>query len=70
MNLARLRALGFDNAKHIPFTKTYRVGCSQCQAVCINGVPCHETGCPNERHECKGCNNLVGRNVRYCRECQ
>lgn len=24
-----------------------RVGCSQCQAVNINGVSCHETGCPN-----------------------
>lgn len=24
-----------------------RIGCSQCAAVCINGVPCHETGCSN-----------------------
>ena len=21
--------------------------CDQCQVVTINGVPCHETGCPN-----------------------
>jgi hypothetical protein len=23
-----------------------RVHCDQCEAICINGVPCHETGCP------------------------
>lgn len=23
--------------------------CDQCQAAMINGVFCHETGCPNER---------------------
>ena len=24
----------------------------QCEACCINGVPCHEIGCPNQRvHE-------------------
>lgn len=23
--------------------------CNQCQMLNINGVPCHETGCPNER---------------------
>ena len=39
--------LGFDQAKHIPFTKTYRIKCSQCEALVINGVPCHETGCPH-----------------------
>lgn len=20
--------------------------CDQCEALCVNGVPCHETGCP------------------------
>ena len=48
MRLKDLMDLGFDNSYHIPFTKTYRVGCSQCAAVCINGMPCHETGCQNE----------------------
>ena len=43
--------LGFDQAKHIPFTKTYRIKCSQCEALVINGVPCHETGCPHVRRE-------------------
>jgi hypothetical protein len=23
--------------------------CDQCQMLAINGVPCHETGCPNSR---------------------
>jgi hypothetical protein len=22
--------------------------CNQCEMLSINGVPCHETGCPNE----------------------
>ena len=26
-----------------------RIRCSQCAASAINGVACHETGCPNER---------------------
>jgi hypothetical protein len=40
-------ALGFDRAEHIPFTRQYRIRCSQCDALVINGRPCHETGCPN-----------------------
>ena len=39
--------LGFDQATHVPFTREYRIRCSQCDALVINGVPCHETGCPN-----------------------
>lgn len=23
--------------------------CDQCQMLSINGLPCHETGCPNSR---------------------
>ena len=23
--------------------------CDQCQMLSINGIPCHETGCPNSR---------------------
>ena len=45
--LAMLKAQGFDLAENVPFTKTYRIGCSQCQACAINGVACHEHGCPN-----------------------
>ena len=45
-----LKRRGFD------MTKSYRDGtvlprCSQCQAMCINGVACHETGCPNQRRK-------------------
>lgn len=49
MNLSDLKKLGFDQSKHIKFTGEYKVKCSQCQAVVINGVPCHETGCPNAK---------------------
>lgn len=24
-----------------------RIVCDDCQMLCINGVPCHETGCPS-----------------------
>lgn len=40
-------ALGFDLAEHVPFTRRYRIRCSQCEAVVINGIPCHEQRCPN-----------------------
>lgn len=26
-----------------------RVHCDQCELVSINGIACHETGCPNAR---------------------
>lgn len=26
-----------------------KVSCDQCQLVVINGIPCHEHGCPNAR---------------------
>lgn len=28
-------------------TKRRRLYCDQCQMLSINGVPCHEIGCPN-----------------------
>jgi hypothetical protein len=52
------------------FTKAVRVRCSQCEAAVINGVACHETGCPNIVHECRGCNNTVSRPGQYCEDCQ
>jgi len=51
MKLNDLRNLGFDKSYHVPFTKQFHVGCSQCEALCINGIPCHETGCLNEKKE-------------------
>lgn len=69
MKLKHLIALGFDNSKHIPFTKRYHVSCSQCEALCINGVPTHEIGCPHDVHECKGCNELIPARQTYCNQC-
>lgn len=46
--LEKLRRLGFDRSEHVYFTNGYRIRCSQCEAVCINGYPCHESGCINE----------------------
>lgn len=69
MNLSTLRSLGFDESRHLPFTRTFRVRCGQCDALVINGHPTHEPGCPNAVHECRGCNALVPINVRYCEEC-
>jgi hypothetical protein len=61
---------GFDLSTQKPFSKAVSIGCSQCAALVINGFPCHETGCPNERHECKGCNATVERRNSYCSDCQ
>lgn len=63
------RAQGFDESYHIPFTKTYKVRCSQCAALAINGLACHETGCPNETFECKGCNATLSYRG-YCEDCR
>lgn len=74
--LGHLRALGFDQSYRAGFTRilgvptsTYRPKCSQCEAVVINGVPTHESGCPNALHECRGCNELIPVNCRYCADC-
>ena len=42
--------------------------CNQCAVLYINGVFCHETGCPNQG---KRWDNVEGEWVRYieCREC-
>ena len=67
--LARLRMEGFDRSNHVPFTKQYHVGCSQCNALCINNVACHETGCTHDTHECRGCNEIIPRRQTYCQAC-
>lgn len=58
---AQLIALGFDKGAR---------GCSQCQALSINGTPTHEAGCPNQTFECRGCNARVSRKGAYCEECR
>lgn len=70
MNLAELREHGFDLSTHIPFTKQYNVKCSCCLALSVNGTPTHEIGCPNAKHECLGCSNIIPINRRYCADCQ
>lgn len=67
--LQSLRIQGFDESAHIPFAKSYRVRCSQCEALTINGIACHETGCPNQTHECKGCDTIISYRG-YCEDCQ
>jgi len=65
--------LGFDKAHLVSIGQGggIAIGCSQCEAVCINGVPCHETGCPNTTRECKGCNERLParRFTDYCADC-
>lgn len=70
MTLAELRARGFDEAAHIPFTRQYRVRCSSCDACVVNGFPLHERTCPNDTHECNGCNAVIPANQRYCENCR
>lgn len=70
MNINELRTLGFEGSTHIPFTKQYRVRCHSCEALVINGTPCHETGCSEAKHECKGCNAIIPANRRYCEDCE
>jgi hypothetical protein len=49
---AVLRRRGFDRCRvrrHDGGRFAVRVGCSQCQALCVNGTACHEAGCPNQK---------------------
>ena len=48
-----LRHAGFDQTRFDHSEKVYRVRCSQCEAAVINGVACHETGCPNSPRDSK-----------------
>ena len=68
--IQRLRAQGFDRSEVVPFARQWRVRCSQCQAMTINGVAVHERNCPHEVHECKGCSAIVGRYERWCEDCR
>lgn len=56
--VASLKARGFDLSHAIPFERGAHVGCSQCQAVSINGHACHERGCPNIVPTCRECGSL------------
>lgn len=67
LNTLRLR--GFASSSHIPFTKQYRVRCDCCEALVVNGVATHETGCDAAMHECNGCNAVIPARQRYCEDC-
>lgn len=71
MTLEELHELGFDRSDYTFGRKNLlSVACSQCQATVINGVPCHEAGCPNRTKECRGCSARIKWNQRYCEDCQ
>lgn len=46
---ARLRRRGFNRLRFDRETGAVRVRCSQCEAMVINNMACHESGCPNNR---------------------
>jgi hypothetical protein len=47
----RLRRQGFDETSYDRSSGHFRVRCSQCEALVINGVPCHEQGCPHQKRD-------------------
>ncbi len=47
----QLRQQGFDKSYAIPFGHAWKVRCGQCEALCINGIPTHEHGCPHQKRE-------------------
>ncbi len=74
--LELLNARGFDESwldtSEVP--NPVHVRCSQCDAVVINGIACHETGCPNATAPCKECGNpMPARFARFgatCEDCR
>lgn len=63
-----LMARGFDTSTLSGID--IKVGCSQCAVMIINGWPCHETGCPNQKHLCAGCDTFIPLQQKYCEDCQ
>ena len=58
-HVARLTcSVSLDTVDAINEMRGYTM-CDQCEVLTINGVRCHETGCPNawkdERRECAWC---------------
>ena len=49
--------------------KNYKIKCDSCEALVINGVPCHESGCRRATHECNGCNEQIPQRQKYCQNC-
>lgn len=59
MNRQDLRDLGFEDSKED--AGYLKVRCHSCEALVIQGHPCHETGCPEQRVECRECGSLMRR---------
>jgi hypothetical protein len=66
--LSHLEERGFDRS-YPTGRKGVHVGCNQCEACCINGIACHETGCPNQASECGECGAPIPRTQRLCTSC-
>lgn len=64
--LETLRFKGFDESYNVRFTSTYKVKCSCCSAMVINGIPTHERGCPNQLVECPECGSMVKKGEVCC----
>lgn len=65
--MRQLEARGFDECHAIKGSGgSISVHCSQCSALVINGVPCHETHCPNTPRECGECGNVVPSGETCC----
>jgi hypothetical protein len=45
----RLRKAGFDLSEYDKSNRTWWPRCSQCNALVIQGIACHERGCPNDK---------------------
>lgn len=69
MTLEELIAQGFECSES-GGDGQISVRCNSCEALVINGTPCHERGCPEAKHECAGCNELIPTNQKYCGDCR
>ncbi len=63
----RLIAQGFEST-YITRNGVHPV-CDNCQAIVIQGLATHETGCSNRKRECEGCSNLIPIHFRVCDDC-
>lgn len=69
LTITDLLELGFDRSTTAVEGTVLIAECSQCSVVCINGVPCHERGCPNQTSECAECGCVVPHGTRLCVAC-
>lgn len=66
--IARFVALGFDASTQVG--RYVRIRCSQCAAARINGIACHEAGCPHETRPCGECGSPAKRGHWLCADCE